>query len=328
MSQVNVAVIGTGDWGKNLVRVFHKLSVLAAICDINHKKAEETAFQYRVRNLTWEQILESKEIDAVVIATNKSHYRFVKQALYANKHVFVEKPLAPNIEQAKELCDIACQVNKKIMIGHLLHYHSAFIELQKLCNSQMLGEVHYAYSNRLSFGKIMPEEDVLWNFASHDISMMLALMGKPKSINTFANYFFNKNIADQTIIKLNFSEHKQGHVFVSWLHPIKERKFVVIGSKAMAVFDDTLDWSKKLCLYEHTSEVKDHTPVLKNLSSKFIEIKDQEEPLLKEANHFLQCIIQNTTPQTDGQEALSVLQIIEQASRQLRAQQKKLSPII
>lgn len=322
MKQVNVAVVGVGDWGKNLIRNFYKVSSLVAICDLNHAIAEQVALQYRIKNLSWQQILANPEIDAVVLANNKSHYQFAKEALFANKHVFVEKPLAPNVEQAKDLCNIALQVNKKLMVGHLLHYHPAFMELKKICANKMLGDIRYAYSNRLAFGKFMPEEDVILNFASHDISMMLSLMGKPKSISTSADYFLMKNIADQAILKLKFSEQQQGHIFVSWFHPIKERKFVVIGSRAMAVFDDLAEWPKKLCVYHNTVDFSNNTVVLKNLRPEFINIENTVEPLFNEASHFIQCIQQDLIPYTDGVEALEVLQIIDQASRQLKVQKK------
>ncbi|MGD0465504.1 MAG: Gfo/Idh/MocA family oxidoreductase [Gammaproteobacteria bacterium] len=323
MEQASIAVVGIGDWGKNLVRNFHKLSKLIAICDINHIVAEQIAVKYQVKNLSWQQILDSNEINTVAIVKDQSHYQFVKEALLANKHVFVEKPLAHTFKQAKELCNIASQVNKKIMVGHLLQYHPAFVELQKLCKEQALGKLRYVYSNRLSFGKVMAAEDVLWNYVPHDISMILTLMGKPKSINSYANYFLTKNIADQITIQLNFSNEQKGHIFASWLHPIKERKFVVIGSKSMAVFDDTLELCQKLCLYPYAVDLDaTNKPVLKNLQPEFINLKNTEEPLFQETSHFVKCIEQDLTPLTDGVEALAVLQIIEQASKQLQVKQK------
>ena len=323
MEQASIAVVGIGDWGKNLVRNFHKLSKLIAICDINHIVAEQIAVKYQVKNLSWQQILDSNEINTVAIVKDQSHYQFVKEALLANKHVFVEKPLAHTFKQAKELCNIASQVNKKIMVGHLLQYHPAFVELQKLCKEQALGKLRYVYSNRLSFGKVMAAEDVLWNYVPHDISMILTLMGKPKSINSYANYFLTKNIADQITIQLNFSNEQKGHIFASWLHPIKERKFVVIGSKSMAVFDDTLELCQKLCLYPYAVDLDaTNKPVLKNLQPEFINLKNTEEPLFQETSHFVKCIKQDLTPLTDGVEALAVLQIIEQASKQLQVKQK------
>lgn len=324
MEQANIAVIGAGDWGKNLIRNFYKLSKLVAVCDINQEIAEQIALKYQVKNLSWKQILESKEINAVVIATDQSHYKFAKEALLTNKHIFVEKPLAPVLKQAQELCDLAIKMNKKIMVGHLLQYHPAFVKLLQLTKQQELGKLRYVYSNRLSFGKVMPAEDVLWNFVPHDISMMLSLMGTPKSIQSTANYFLIKNVADQIIINLNFIEEQKGHIFASWLHPIKERKFVVIGKKAMAVFDDTLEIDKKLCLYHYTVDLgKLNTPILKNLQPEFIPIKN-EEPLLVETSHFVNCIEQNVTPLTNGLEAVEVLKILEQASKQLKISQTKL----
>ncbi len=328
LKQANIAVVGIGDWGKNLARNFHRLSKLTAVCDTNNKVAEQVALEYQAKNLSWKQILDSDLINAVAIATDQHHYQLAKEALLANKHIFVEKPLTTKVDQVKELCNIANRTDRKIMVGHLLQYHPAFIELQKLCKDQAFGRLRYVYSNRLSFGKIMPAENVLWNFAPHDVSMILALMGKPKSINSCANYFFTKNVADQIVIKLSFSEDQKGHIFASWLHPIKERKFVVIGKKAMAVFDDTLEWQKKLTVYHYTAILNDNKiPHLQDLRPEFIEIKNTEEPLYLETSHFIKCIEQNLTPLTDGIEALSVLQVVEQASRQLRTKQKKLTKV-
>ena len=313
MKQVNVAVVGAGDWGKNLIRNFYRVSNLVGVCDNNQIVAEQVALQYKIKNFSWQEILLSREIDAVIIANNRSHYQLTKEALLANKHVFVEKPLAPTAEQAEDLCSLAVQFNKKLMVGHLLHYHPAFIELKKICNNRAIGEIRYVYSNRLAFGKFMPEENVILNFASHDISMMLALMGKPKSINTFADCFLMNNIIDQATLRLQFSSQQYGHIFVSWFHPVKERKFVVIGSKSMVVFDDLADWEKKLCIYHHKVNINDNNVVLNNLDSEFIKLENYNEPLFNEAEHFIKCIQQNLVPITDGAEALEVLKIVEQS---------------
>jgi predicted dehydrogenase len=326
LKQVNVAVVGAGDWGKNLIRNFYKISNLVGICDNNQIVAEQIALQYQVKNLSWQQILLSREIDAVVIANNRSHYQLTKEALLANKHVFVEKPLAPTVEQAEDLCSLAVQFNKKLMVGHLLQYHPAFIELKKICNNQIVGEIRYVYSNRLAFGKFMPEENVILNFASHDISMMLALMGKPTSVNTFANCFLMNNIVDQATLRLQFSSQQYGHIFVSWFHPVKERKFVVIGSRAMVVFDDLAGWEHKLCIYHHKVDINDNNVVLNNLDPEFVKLENHNEPLFNEATHFIKCIEQNLIPYTDGAESLEVLKIVEQAStsNQLKSKQENL----
>lgn len=321
---MNVAVVGAGYWGKNLIRNFYKASNLVGICDNNQILAEQIALQYQVKNLSWQQILLSREIDAVVIANNRSHYQFTKEALLANKHVFVEKPLAPTVEQAEDLCSLAVQFNKKLMVGHLLHYHPAFIELKNMCNNQVVGDIRYVYSNRLAFGKFMPEENVILNFASHDISMMLALMGKPKSVNTFANSFLINNIIDQATLRLQFSPQQYGHIFVSWFHPVKERKFVVIGSRAMVVFDDLASWEHKLCVYHHKVDINENNVLLNNLDPEFIKLENHNEPLFNEATHFIKCIEHNLIPYTDGAESLEVLKIVEQAStsNQLKSKQE------
>jgi UDP-2-acetamido-3-amino-2,3-dideoxy-glucuronate N-acetyltransferase len=328
LKKVNVVIVGAGDWGKNLIKNFNKTANIIGVCDKNDLAIKQVYEQYKIGSILWEQILAQKEIDAVVIATNKSHYELARQALLANKHVFIEKPLAPNVTQAKDLYNIALNLNKKLMVGHLLQYNPAFIELKKICNNGCLGEVLYAYSNRLSFGKFMPEEDVLLSLASHDFSMMLSLMGKPKSVDAFANCFLVDQIADHAMIRLQFNEKKFGHIFVSWMHPYKERKLVVIGSKAMAVFDDLEIHGNKLKVYYHDLNIGTNNDFnnnkeqsinlsLENLKSEVIDIKDQQEPLFKEVEHFIKCIQHDLIPNTDGNEAIEVLQVIEKIYHKL-----------
>lgn len=323
MGQVKIAIVGLGDWGKNIVRNFNQVASVIAVCDLNPITAATIARQYQVANMTFEQILANQEIDAIAIATNKAHYNLVKQALYANKHVFVEKPLANNLQQGKDLYKIAQQMNKKLMVGYLLHYHPAFIELKKLHANNLLGNINYIYSNRLAFGKFMPEEDVLLNLASHDISMLLSLLGKPKCLTVFADTFLIKNVIDQAILRFKFSEQQHGHIFVSWFHPLKERKLVINGSKAMAVFDDLADWPKKLCLYHHVIDKQANVAILKNLHPEYIKIYDSTEPLLRETKYFIECIEKDLSPLTSIEESLDILDLIDQATRQLKSLHKK-----
>lgn len=317
LKKVNIAVVGAGDWGKNIIRNFNKVANLVAICDVNLSLAKRIASEYGIKNLSWQELLEYEELDAIAITNNRSHYELAKAALNANKHIFVEKPLAYNSSQAQELCDLAVKKNKKIMVGHLLNYHPAFIKLKQLCDQNVLGKIHYIYSNRLALGKFMPGEDVILNFASHDISMLLTLVGGFKILTTLADSFLIKNTIDQAILKLKFGENSYGHIFVSWFHPIKERKLVVIGSKATIVFDDLLDWPEKLCLYHRSINYTSDLVVLKNLPHEFISIENQVEPLLNETQHFIDCVQNNLTPKTDGLEGLEVLKIIEQINNNL-----------
>ena len=244
----NIAVVGTGYWGKNLVRNFNELGVLHTVCDSNpstlhslHEKYPETESQS-----SFKYVLQNPAIDAVVIATPaETHFEMAKMTLQANKHVFVEKPLALLASEAEELQQLAVDQNLKLMTGHILLYHPAIIKLKEIINSGELGKVNYIYSNRLNLGKIRSEENILWSFAPHDISAILYLLDEmPGQVMAHGGNYLNRDIADVTMTMLSFKSGVKGHIFVSWLHPDKEQKLIIVGDKKMAVFDDTLTQGK------------------------------------------------------------------------------------
>lgn len=311
----SIAVVGAGYWGKNLIRVFAELNALHTVCDANLELAQGFADKYSVKVNSWQNILADQDITAVALAVPASqHAKFAKEAILANKHVFVEKPIALDVNDAKELCLLAKQYNKVLMVGHLLHYHPAFIKLKELIAQGELGKLQYIYSNRLSLGKIRREEDILWSFAPHDISMILSLVNQePTDVKATAGYYLNKNIADVTTTHLTFASGEQAHVFVSWLHPIKEQKIVVIGDKSMAVFDDTQDWQNKLTMYYHKLRWLEGIPQFDKVDGNPIKLIESE-PLKNELSHFIDCINTNKQPRTDGYEALRVLKVLQQAS--------------
>jgi predicted dehydrogenase len=312
-----VAVIGCGYWGKNLVRHFAELGALCAVCDANQDLANQVAHTYAVVNYTVEDILNS-DCDGVVIATPAAqHFTLTEKALKAGKHVFVEKPLSLKGEEAKQLCDLAVQVNKKLMVGHLLQYHPAFVELKSLINKGKLGRLQYIYSNRLNLGKFRHEENILWSFAPHDVSMILALMGDlPESVSAVGSCHLNPHIHDVTMTHMRFKNGVEAHIFVSWLHPYKEQKLVVVGDRGMAVFDDGLPWGDKLKLYPHQVTWIDGLPRPEKADVIHIPL-EVSEPLKLECQHFIDCLIQHHTPRTDGAEGLRVLHVLEAAQRSL-----------
>lgn len=318
MSSVKVSVIGCGYWGKNLVRNFSELGVLAAICDANQHLSKATAEQYDVPSYTLEQILES-DIEGIVIATPAvEHYAVARKALKAGKHVFVEKPLALKIEEAKQLCDLALETRRVLMVGHLLQYHPAFLKLKQIIAEGSLGRLQYIYSNRLNLGKFRSEENILWSFAPHDISMILGLAGGlPKTVFAVGSCHLHPSIHDVTTTHLLFENGIQAHIFVSWLHPYKEQKLVVVGDRGMAVFDDGLAWDEKLQLYPHQVNWVGGFPKPEKAESVRIAV-EISEPLKLECQHFLDCILSNGTARTDGFEGLRVLQVLDAAQRSLQ----------
>ncbi|MBF9232273.1 Gfo/Idh/MocA family oxidoreductase [Microvirga alba] len=317
-SDIRVAVVGCGYWGKNLVRNFAELGALEALVDAHQPTVEALIAKHGGRSLTFEGALADPKVNGVAIAAPAAlHYTLAKQALEAGKHVFVEKPLALEVSQAKELCALAERLDRRLMVGHLLQYHPIFLELKKLVREGKLGRLQYVYSNRLNLGKIRREEDILWSFAPHDLSMILSLIGsEPEKVEAVGGYYLHDAIADVTTTHLAFPGGERAHVFVSWLHPFKEQKLVVVGSDAMAVFDDGEAWDRKLLLYPHKVEWKDNMPVPVKADAIPVTVP-QDEPLKQECLHFIDCIRTGATPRTDGREGLRVLSVLARAADSL-----------
>jgi UDP-2-acetamido-3-amino-2,3-dideoxy-glucuronate N-acetyltransferase len=315
-----VAVLGAGYWGKNLVRNFATLGALAAIVDQDRSTAQPLSITYKVPTVSVDEVLSDPSITAVAIATPAVlHHQMVKTALEHSKHVFVEKPLALNLEQAEELVALAERFDRRLMVGHLLLYHPAFLKLKELVREGALGRLQYIYSNRLNLGKIRREEDILWSFAPHDLSMILSLVGQePESVETVGSYYLHEKIADVTTTHLFFPGGERAHVFVSWLHPFKEQKLVVIGSEAMAVFDDGEPWEHKLSLFHHRINWLDGMPVPQRADAHPVPL-EAGEPLQAECQHFLDCVEIGATPRTDGREGLRVLAVLTRASASLKS---------
>jgi len=309
----SIAVIGSGYWGKNLVRNYNNLNALKLICDKNETVLADFKTQYPdVRTcLAFNEVLSNTDIDGVAIATPaETHYALAREALLAGKHVYAEKPLVLHEHEGHELIEIAQKNNLRLMVGHLLQYHPVFVRLKELALSGELGRINYIYSHRLNLGKIRREENILWSFAPHDISMILALAGEePESVMATGGNYLHKKIADVTTTHLGFPSGLQAHIFVSWLHPFKEQKLVLVGDKKMAVFDDTLPWEDKLLLYPHRIDWQNNMPVPTKGEAERVEIP-QDEPLKLECLQFLECIQNGQEARTDANEGLRVLRIL------------------
>ena len=321
MSTKNVAVIGCGYWGKNLVRVLHELGALAAVCDVNESVRSAMAKNYEViAAADLSEILENKDISAVVIAAPAAqHYELAKGALLHGKDVFVEKPLALRVAEGQELIEIARHNQRILMVGHILEYHPAVQKLKQLVHDGVLGKIQYVYSSRLNMGKLRTEENILWSFAPHDIAVILGLLKEfPQQVSAQGGCYLSPNIADVTLTTCRFQSGVMAHIFVSWLHPFKEQKLCIIGDRSMAVFDD-VEPENKLMLFPHTVEWIDRVPVARKNGGEPVPIP-KLEPLKEECNHFLECIEQRKTPLTDGESALRVLQVLEASEQSLRNQ--------
>ncbi len=313
-----VAVVGMGAWGANLVRNFYELGALAAICDSSLTAEAASAKEYPSARFTsdYREILSSPEITAVALATPAvSHFQMAMAALQAGKDVFVEKPLSTRVEEGEALVRAAEAAGRVLMVGHVLRYHPAVVKLQELVQSGALGKIYYVYSSRLNIGKIRTEENILWSFAPHDVSVMLALLNEsPVRVACQGGAYLNSGLFDVTVSQFEFSSGVRGHIFVSWLHPVKEQRLVVVGSEQMAVFDDTAD--QKLTLYPHKVEWRNRIPTAIKASGQPVSV-DDAEPLREECMHFLECLRTRARPLTDGREGLRVLRILDACQRSM-----------
>lgn len=316
-SNTNVALIGAGYWGKNLARTFHQLGVLRVICDPSEEICRINKDKYPdvVISNSFTDTVARPEIDALVIATPAAmHYSMVKDALLAKKHVFVEKPLALTEREGEELSELSVKMGRILFVGHILHYHPAILEISEMVQKGKLGKIQYIYSNRLNLGKFRKEENILWSFAPHDISIILSLVNEePVSVKAVGSSFLHPQITDTTLTHLKFPCGVSAHIFVSWLHPFKEQKLVVIGDRKMVVFDDTASREEKLTVYPHNILWQGNIPVPEKKEGVFIDLASHwQEPLLTECQAFLEGI-QGKPIRTDGKEGVRVLRVLHKA---------------
>ena len=316
MGKPHVAVVGSGYWGKNLVRNFAALGALRVVCDSDQGRLAAVREQYPgVETVeSYRAVLEDPEIAAVAIATPAvTHYELAEQGLKAGRDVFVEKPLAINVADGESLVELAERSRRILMVGHILRYHPAVVKLRQLIGQGALGRLLYCYSNRLNMGLIRTEENILWSFAPHDISVMLALLGEmPSRVTCQGAEYLKQGVSDVTLSQFAFPSGVQAHSFVSWLHPFKEQRLVVVGSEKMAVFDDTAD--HKLVLFPHRVEWKNRVPTAVKAEGAPVSL-EAGEPLRAECAHFLACVAERKTPVTDGREGLQVLRLLDACQR-------------
>jgi predicted dehydrogenase/acetyltransferase-like isoleucine patch superfamily enzyme len=302
------------------VRVFDKLGALHAVCDTVPGRLTSLGLSSAVRRYGGlDEVLADPAVGSVVIATPAAtHYEVCRAALTAGKDVFVEKPLALEVKQGEELVALAEQRDRILMVGHILRYHPAVLKLGEMIEAGSLGRVEYVYSNRLNMGKLRTEENILWSFAPHDISVILALLGEqPLSVSSHGEAFLQRNISDVTLTSIEFPNNVKAHTFVSWLHPFKEQRLVVVGSEQMAVFEDTSP-TEKLVTYPHKVEWHaGKTPVAVKGERQVVEIP-ASEPLQVECEHFLECCLDRIPARTDGREGLAVLRVLAAAEESLR----------
>ena len=260
---------------------------------------------------SFDEVLEDDSIQAIALATPaETHAELSIKAMDSGKDVFVEKPMALTLRDAEEMRAVAEGKGRVLMVGHLLEYHPAVLKLRDLISNGELGRVNYVYSNRLNFGKVRTEENALWSFAPHDVAVILRLMGKsPIEVSATGGSFITKGLADTTVSNLLFEDDSRAHIFVSWLHPFKEQRLVVVGDRKMVIFNDVAPFGQKLQLYMNSIDFDGDVPVLKKEDAQFVE-HAQTEPLLEECRHFVECVTNRKEPLTNASSGIEVLKVL------------------
>lgn len=327
----DLALVGAGYWGKNLARNFHGLGALHTLCDRSAAVLASYGPEYAEvkKSESYDEVLASTEIRKIAIAAPAVlHHRLAKAALLAGKDVYVEKPLCLDIADAEELQALAAQQGRILMVGHLLQYHPCVQELQRMVADGELGSVQYITSNRLNLGKIRQEENALWSFAPHDISVILSLVGNrlPEAVRATGEVYLTPGVCDTTLVTFRFAGKVRAHVSVSWLNPFKEQKLTVVGSKAMAVFDDTKPWAEKLVVYrDYLTRTSSGAPVPAKAEAVPV-VVPQSEPLRNECAHFIEAAETRSQARTDGHEGIRVLRVLKAAQESLERDGESVSP--
>ena len=321
MSIPEIAVIGCGYWGRNLVRNFYELGALSLVCDRSPEALSKVKKLYPEVNVTssFDSLLADEKIAGVAIATPaEMHYGMAAKALAAGKDVFIEKPLCLTADYGVDLVRRARSADAILMVGHLLWYHPAVLKIKEMIKSGYLGRLQYIYSHRLNLGKIRREENILWSFAPHDISVILGLVNEmPEQVTAGGGNYLNPNVADVTVSQFAFPSGVRAHIFVSWLHPFKEQRLVVVGDRRMVVFNDTEEPENKLLVYPHTIEWHGIEAIPCKAQAERVKLP-RIEPLREELSHFLDCLVSRKQPRTNGEEGLRVLNVLEKCQKALK----------
>lgn len=320
-SKINIGVIGCGKWGINHVNTAYKLlgKNLRVVCDFNSLAAVKVnAISSEIHFTTkLEDVTGNSELQAVIIATPaETHFEIAKQVIESKKHVLIEKPITLKSDDARELIRLAEVHGVHIMVGHVLLYHPAIVRLKSLVDEGKIGHLQYIYSNRLNLGTIRSEENILWSFAPHDISVIQYLTGtNPIMVDAKGADIIQSGIEDTTFTYIVYPDNIHAHIFVSWLHPFKEQRLVVIGDKGMFVFEDSLK-TEKLKFYSKGFKMVNGQ--LEKFDSDYEVIHfDSTQPLQAEHEHFYECVLYNKAPLSDGKHALEVLKVLEMAQEKL-----------
>lgn len=324
---LRIGAIGYGYWGPQLVRNLSRLP-MAQVCyvaDLSPARRASAMLDHPTVSVISdaEDVLRS-DVDAVVIATPiRTHFRLAQAALERNKHVFVEKPLASSVHEARTLIDVARQRGRVLMTGHTFMYNPAVEELRQLVQSGALGEIYYVDATRANLGLVQPDVNVVWDLAPHDLSILSYVFGMcPVRVSANGAAYVQAGIEDVAHLTLEYSTGMLAHVQLSWLSPAKIRTFTVVGSRQMAIYND-VDPTEKIRIFNRGIDKPAHTSTFGEfqLSYRYGAIVSPHipwaEPLAVECKHFADAIRENKIPRSDGVDGLRVVRILEAANASL-----------
>ena len=313
-----VCVVGAGYWGKNHIRTLDKLGVLKGVVEFNPKILFSLSKEYP--NVSFYENIDlalKEDYDGFTIATpSESHFNLSKKIISAGKHVLIEKPMALSIEDSADLLVLAEKFDVNLMVGHLLLFHPAIIKIKEMIDDGSIGDLQYLYSNRLNLGKVRMEENVFWSLAPHDIAIFQYITNSfPNKIQAKGSTFLQKGIPDSTMTTLEYENGVEGHIFVSWLHPFKEHRLVVIGSEAMLSFEDSSD-GKPLKLYSKKFDLISGVPEKVDGPVQWIPY-EQKMPLTEQLEYFINHLNGEKPIIANGKHGLEVVKILVAASKQV-----------
>ena len=327
MNSVEIACVGAGYWGKNLVRVFRDLPDvhLRQVCDADPaiRNAIQRQFPEVATGSDYDLLLQDEALDAVVLAVPAvHHYELARQALERGKHVYVEKPMTLNAVDAERLVELAAARDRVLMVGHLLEYHPAVAMLRGMVQSGELGDIYYLYLQRVNLGIVRQDENALWSLAPHDISVILHLLGQePDAVSARGECYLQPDIEDVVFANLHFADGKMAQLQLSWLDPHRIRRLTVVGSRKMVVFDD-VESAEKVRIYDKSAERPEYDSYGESITLRFGDVViprlEMAEPLKLECQHFADCVRNGQTPLSDGHDGLRVVRVLEAAQESLR----------
>lgn len=321
-SKLKIAIIGSGRWGMNHVKTALSILNPGQITVMDSDKSKESKIKELDKSINFtsdiSSILTDDTISGIIISSPaETHFELAKLLLDHNKNILVEKPITLSLEEAEELVDLAKRKLCRLMVGHVLLYHPAVLKMKEEIDGGRIGNIQYIYSNRLNLGAVRQEENILWSFAPHDISVIQFLVGSnPTKVFAHGATYLQNDIEDTTLTYLEYPGNIKAHIFVSWLNPFKEQRLVVIGDQGMFVFEDSLK-SEKLKFYE--KGFVSRNGIIEKFDNDYVVVDfENSMPLTEEHLHFYDCIIKNINPRTDGKHALDVLKILFEATKQLK----------